>query len=105
MNRLPFTLIAAAAIACACAATAATADERYTGMCDASAAVSLGHGRFVVADDERDVLRIYQKSASGPVASLNLIDYLKNRKGSEACKSKKLAPERKSFRAKRLAWP
>ena len=41
-------------------------EERYTGMCDASAAVSIGKGRFVVADDELDVLRIYQKSNGRP---------------------------------------
>ncbi len=80
MIRLPSTLIAAAI---ACTAIAAHAEERYTGMCDASAAVALGHGRFVVADDELDVLRIYQKSASAPVGSLDLIDYLHNRKGTD----------------------
>ena len=58
------------------------AAETYSGMCDASAAVSIGKGRFVVADDELDVLRIYQKSHSAPVASLDLIDYLHNRKGA-----------------------
>ena len=80
MTRLPAPLIAAA-FACTAIANA-HAEERYTGMCDASAAVSIGHGRFVVADDELDVLRVYQKSASAPVASLDLIDYLRNRKGT-----------------------
>lgn len=75
MPRLP-AVIAAAAI------EAASAAERYTGMCDASAAVAIGDGRFVVADDELDVLRVYQKSSSKPVATLDLIDYLGNRKGT-----------------------
>ena len=79
MTRLPAPLIDA--VLCTAFARA-HADERYTGMCDASAAVSIGHGRFIVADDEIDVLRVYQKSASAPVASLDLIDYLHNRKGT-----------------------
>lgn len=77
MTRLPLTLIAAAIAGTAAAAPAPT-EERYTGMCDASAAVSLGHGRFVVADDESDVLRVYQKSDRKLVGSLSLIKYLKN---------------------------
>lgn len=81
MTRLPATLIAAV-IACT-AIAGVHAEERYTGMCDASAAVSIGHGRFVVADDELDVLRVYQKSTSGPVDSVSLIDYLKNSKDDE----------------------
>lgn len=80
MTRLPAALIAAAFAWTAIAG--AHAEERYTGMCDASAAVSIGHGRFVVADDELDVLRVYQKSGGAPVASLDLIDYLRNRKGT-----------------------
>ena len=81
MTRLPSRLIAAA-IAC-CALASVHAEERYTGMCDASAAVSLGHGRFIVADDELDVLRIYQKSSSGQKGSVDLIKYLKNSKDDE----------------------
>jgi hypothetical protein len=56
--------------------------QRYYGMCDASAAVDLGFGRFVVADDERDVLQVYQYGQPQPVASLDLIDYLGNRKAN-----------------------
>lgn len=78
MNRLPAGLI----FAMLAFPPAVQADERYSGMCDASAAVAIGNGRFVVADDELDVLRIYQKSAGAPVGSLDLIDYLHNRKGA-----------------------
>lgn len=78
MNRLPAGLI----FAMLALPPAVQADERYSGMCDASAAVAIGNGRFVVADDELDVLRIYQKSAGAPVGSLDLIDYLHNRKGA-----------------------
>lgn len=58
----------------------ANARESYRGMCDASAAVALGQGRFVVADDERDVLRVYKRGQPQQVSSANLIDYLGNRK-------------------------
>ena len=60
--------------------SAAHAQESYRGMCDASAAVALGEGRFVVADDERDVLRVYRRGQPDGVASVDLIDYLGNRK-------------------------
>ena len=62
------------------AAAAAAAAESYRGMCDASAAVALGAGHFVVADDEGDVLRIYQRGTPMPVASVDLVDFLGNRK-------------------------
>lgn len=61
-------------------AAAAAAAERYLGMCDASAAAALGAGHFVVADDESDVLRIYQRGKPMPVASVDLVDFLGNRK-------------------------
>ncbi|WP_327351252.1 hypothetical protein [Streptomyces sp. NBC_01304] len=41
-------------------------DSRYfTGSSDASAAVDVGGGHVVVADDESNVLRLYDRSASG----------------------------------------
>jgi len=61
-------------------ASAANAQEIYRGMCDASAAVALGQGRFVVADDERDVLLVYKRGQPEGVASVDLVDYLGNRK-------------------------
>ena len=61
-------------------AFSAVAQDSYQGMCDASAAVYLGHGHFVVADDESDVLRIYKRGTSMPVGAVDLVDYLKNRK-------------------------
>lgn len=54
----------------------------YQGMCDASAAVPIGAGHFVVADDEGDVLRIYKRGAATPVGTVDLIDFLHNRKPS-----------------------
>ncbi len=38
----------------------------HTGMCGASAAVALDAGRFVVADDEDSVLRVYARDQAGP---------------------------------------
>ena len=68
-------------VACTAAAACTTsADERYRGMCDASAAVGLGQGHFVVADDEGDVLRIYRRGSALPVGTVDLVDFLHNRK-------------------------
>ena len=38
----------------------------YSGMCDASAAVPLGAGMFLVADDEQNVLHVYRTDKGGP---------------------------------------
>nr|WP_202501589.1 DUF3616 domain-containing protein [Streptomyces sp. SID5785] len=56
----------------------APADTRYlTGSSDASAAVDVGDGHVVVADDESNVLRLYDGSASGaPVRTWDLSDAL-----------------------------
>ena len=53
-------------------------DERYAGLCDASAAVAIGQGCFAVADDELDVLRIYRRGTAEPVGSVDLGAYLGN---------------------------
>ena len=63
-------------------AVSAAAQDNYRGMCDASAAVALGQGHFVVGDDEGDVLRIYKRGTALPVGSVDLVDYLHNRKPS-----------------------
>lgn len=55
-------------------------DERYAGLCDASAAVAIGQGHFAVADDELDVLRIYRRGTAEPVGAVDLADYLQNRR-------------------------
>lgn len=55
-------------------------EERYAGLCDASAAVAIGRGHFAVADDELDVLRIYRRGTAEPVAVVDLGDYLQNRR-------------------------
>ncbi len=49
----------------------------YRGLCDASAAETLGAGFFVVADDEDNTLRVYDRAGGGlPVASLELSRFL-----------------------------
>ncbi len=42
----------------------------YYGMCDASAAVSVGTNFFVVANDEDNVLRVYRRRPGGPPISI-----------------------------------
>ena len=37
---------------------------QHTGMCDASAAIAVGAGLFVVASDEDNVLRVYRSHES-----------------------------------------
>jgi hypothetical protein len=55
-------------------AAAIRSDEiEYRGMCDASGAVALGSGQFAVADDEDNVLRVYDAAHGGvPRASVDV---------------------------------
>ncbi len=46
------------------------------GMCDASAAAALGPERFVVANDERNQLKVYQRGSADPVEVLDLSAFL-----------------------------
>jgi Protein of unknown function (DUF3616) len=49
----------------------------FRGMSDASAGVALGGGLFVAADDEQNILRVYERSRPGePVAAFDLGPYL-----------------------------
>jgi hypothetical protein len=49
----------------------------YRGLCDASAAVFLGAGRFVVACDEDNTLRVYRRTEPEPARSIPLDGFLK----------------------------
>lgn len=60
----------------------AVAQDSFHGACDASAAVALGRSYFVVADDEGDILRVYRRGSEMPVTSVDLSDYLGNRKAN-----------------------
>ena len=65
----------------------ADGDVVFTGMCDASGAVTLPGGRFVVADDEDNVLRVYDAQRGGaPLSATDLSPDL-------GLPSKKKAPE------------
>lgn len=48
---------------------AAATDLVFTGMCDASGAVALSDALFAVADDEDNVLRIYDANRGGPAVA------------------------------------
>jgi hypothetical protein len=55
----------------------------YRGLCDASAAVFLDASRFVVANDEDNVLRVYRGSEPVPARSVPLDAFLKLDAGSK----------------------
>lgn len=65
------------------AAQAADLVTTYRGACDGSAAVTLDRDRFAVADDDSNVLSIYQMGREAAVLELNLDQFL------EAPKKKK----------------
>lgn len=48
----------------------------YHGMCDASAAAALGPDLFVVANDERNQLKVYQRGQTAPQEEVDLSDFL-----------------------------
>ncbi len=78
-NPMPLTLPLIAFVLSAAPALAVHDETRYRGMCDASAAVALAPRHFVVADDDHDVLSIYELGKPEPTANVDLIDYLGNR--------------------------
>ena len=65
-------------------AAAAQAGFSYRGICDASAAVALGAEHFVVADDERNTLRIFQRNNPDAVGEVDLREFLGTKKGRES---------------------
>lgn len=56
----------------------------YRGMCDASAAAALGPDLFVVANDERNQLKIYRRDVALPVQVLDLSEFLGTKKHKES---------------------
>ncbi|HEY0953279.1 MAG TPA: DUF3616 domain-containing protein [Roseateles sp.] len=78
MRRLAALLLIAAG-----AASAQATQTRYEGLCDASAAVALDAGHFVVADDERNTLVVYRRGDAQRVAELELAKFLKAKKESD----------------------
>ncbi len=63
-------------LAAGCALPAAAQEARYSGICDASAAIALGTDRFVVGEDEHNVLLIYRRDHPGSVEGVDLNSYL-----------------------------
>ena len=61
---------------------AAQTIETYHGPCDASAAIAIDSDRFVVANDENNVLRFYRRGVPEPEGTLDLSKFL--RAGEEA---------------------
>lgn len=58
------------------------ADLRFTGACDASAAVPLDEQRFLLVDDEEDVVRIYDPERGGaPLRTLTFTPTLPQSEG------------------------
>ncbi|MFN6474431.1 MAG: DUF3616 domain-containing protein [Nostoc sp. SerVER01] len=52
---------------------------RHHEVCDSSSAIALGGQHFVVANDEDNILRVYQANISGkPVAKIDINDYFTN---------------------------
>lgn len=70
-------------LACAASVSATAAPVVYHGLCDASAAVMLDKDRFVVADDEDNVLRIYSIAASGKPVRVDLAPLLGGKKEAD----------------------
>jgi Protein of unknown function (DUF3616) len=55
----------------------------YTGCCDASAAVAVDERHFVIADDEDNILRVYERAGGAPVMQIDLNSYLGGTKKTE----------------------
>ncbi len=62
----------------------AQAISTYDGPCDASAAIALDADRFVVGNDEDNILRIYRRGRPAPTDALDLTRFLDVRRNQEA---------------------
>jgi hypothetical protein len=100
-HRLALALAALVALAGAAAACSAAGEEPrevlFTGACDASAAVPLSRSLFAVADDEDNVLRVYDADRGGaPLRSVDLSPSLfppkEKKKGGKKKKKKPKEP-------------
>ncbi|MGA9525195.1 MAG: DUF3616 domain-containing protein [Myxococcaceae bacterium] len=81
MHRTLFVLAAVTWAGCT-TVRAPTGTVVFQGMCDASGAVVLDDGRFAVADDEENLLRIYDSRRGGPpVRTVDLSDSLELQRG------------------------
>ncbi|MBT2321867.1 DUF3616 domain-containing protein [Variovorax paradoxus] len=69
------SMLLAGSLSCVALSLSAQTTQ-YKGMCDASAAVSLGQDYFVVGDDEQSVLRVFRIGHPAAKSSLDLSRYL-----------------------------
>ncbi len=84
MHRILMCLIAACAWAGCRTPRASPPVVVFQGMCDASGAVALDDGRFAVADDEENVVRIYDGRRGGlPVGVVDLSEALELERGKK----------------------
>lgn len=56
----------------------------YRGMCDASAAAALGPDLFVVANDERNALKVYHRGQADATSVVDLSDFLGTKQDKES---------------------
>src|SRR5687768_5381262 len=61
-----------------CSAANFPETAKFVGMCDASAAAALDGERFVVADDEDNVLRVYSRHGGEALSEYDLSEFLGN---------------------------
>lgn len=67
------------------ASRAAAETLTYKGICDASAAVAIDANRFVVADDEKNTLRVYRRDQAEPLdQSIDLSKFLDTKPKKES---------------------
>ena len=59
-------------------------DFIYRGMCDASAAAALDEHHFVVANDERNQLKVYKRGGAAPVDVIDLAPFLGTKQHKES---------------------
>lgn len=59
-------------------------DFIYHGMCDASAAAALDEHHFVVANDERNQLKVYRRGTADPVDVVDLAPFLGTKQHKES---------------------
>ena len=84
MNRTVVACLVSIGSICGLAKLAQAQEFAYRGMCDASAAVALDAGHFVVANDERNTLRVYKRGQSDPVDSVPIFEFLKTKEKKES---------------------
>jgi hypothetical protein len=84
MLRFDCTCVVALLLATATLPAGEEADvTTYSGCCDASAAVAVDDRHFVVADDEDNILRVYERSGGSPVMQIDLGPYLGTKRKSD----------------------